>query len=194
MPKHIKLIARLVLLCSLLAIGFVFSTSQSTAHAQSLTPQIAASIDNHTCEFDRGGNFVIDCFTPTVTSFCSGQQFFSATDGLKNPIDWTFTDARNHCVTVDYSISIPFSNCLVLLYVPEGDATAAFNYTWIDGSGGKHLSSKPFDENNFTGWTQIISSTSGIKDFSFIDMQSDGGLQLGWGSSLGHSLQVTCSA
>lgn len=192
MPKHIKLIARLALLCSLFAIGFVFSTSQSTAHAQSFTPQIAASIDNHTCEFDRGGNFVIDCFTPTVTSFCSGQQFFSTTDGLKNPIDWTFTDARNHCVTVDYSISIPFSHCLVLFYVPEGDATANFSFSWRDETG--HSNPGSLDENKYTGWVQIISNDSnGITDFSFIDHQSDGGLQLGWGSSSGHSLQVTCS-
>lgn len=192
MPKHIKIVARLVLLCSLLAIGFVFSASQSPAHAQSLTPQMAAAVDNHTCGVHRGSNFLINCFTPTVTALCSGQQFFSATDGLGNPIDWTFTDANNTCVHVNYSISMPFSNCLVLFYVPEGDATATFSFSWTDASGHGHSGS--LNENPVTGWTQIISDNSGITDFSFFDHQSDGGLQLGWGSSSGHSLQVTCSA
>lgn len=139
------------------------------------------------------GNFAQFCAAPSITTFCSGQQFFSATDGHGVPLDWTFTDQNNTCVKVTFALhGAPQSGMLrsVDLYIPNADASAIFNYTWVDGSG-SHTQS--FNENPVDGWQPFIASSSTASSLAFTDHDSPGAIKLGWGSTFGHGMREFCS-
>lgn len=201
MLTHIKHVARFATIVALMAICFVFSTSGSTAHAQTLLSQSTPPPPPVACQRIIGDNGVRLCIAPQVLlpnrANCPGQQFFSAIDAFSNPVNWTFTDAGNTCVHVDYSINpSPFSNCSVFFYVPKGNATANFSFSWQDGTG--PISSNTLNENPVDGWQQLFTKGTStnfgpITDLSFFDHQSSGGQKLGWGSNQAHSLLVSCT-
>lgn len=186
--KPLKAIMKLIVILALVALLGIVNMVTLTAHAQT-AHQAAPLVDTSTCtqEFER--TFEILCIGPSIQTTCSGQQFFPATDGFGVPIDWTFTDQNNTCVHVSYSMDPSFSNCSILFYVPDGNATATFGYSWFNGS--THFGS--LNENPVNGWQTIQSSAGRITSLSFNDHDSPGALRLGWGSNSGHSLKVICS-
>lgn len=194
MPKSVKLFARLTTLLALLALCFVFGASKSIAHAQAIHQ--SATVDTSNCKSARGSNYVVECLSPVITlphpSTCPGQQYFTATDGYGKAIDWTYTDAHNLCVLVNYYPTPSYPNCTVWFYVPNGNATATFTYFWENGT--TPIPSGSFNENPVDGWQELISHAGPITDLFFSDNQNDGALQLGWGSNSSDSLKVICSA
>lgn len=175
-----------LLVLVLLSIFSVFFASTPTAHAQAHRSAIPTDTSN--CVSSFGTLLDTFCSAPSVTTSCSGQQFFSATDGFGKAIDWTFTDVSNTCVHVSYSLKHSKLGCDVDMYIPNADATATFTYTWFDGN--THTGT--FNENPVSGWQFLFSSPDPVS-MSFTDHDSPGGLQLGWGSNSSDGLRVTCS-
>lgn len=157
------------------------SGPHSKVHPTSFTP----------CRRIHNGNFDEYCFSASVSvgpqSRCPGQQYFGATDGNGQPIDWTYTDQNNTCVYVTFNFTFTRSSCDVYFYVPNADATANFSYTWYDGSyhGGS------LNENPVSDFQYLFSPSSG-GSVSFTDHQSPGSLQLGWGSSTTDGVEEIC--
>jgi hypothetical protein len=173
-----------MVLAALLVTGI---SAVPTAHAQASQRAIPAT-DTSNCVSRKFSSHQIFCDGPSITTFCSGQQFFPATDGFGKAIDWTFSDVNNTCVKVSYTLQSSFSECDIEMYIPNGDATATFTYTWFDGT--THTGT--FNENPVDGWQFLFSSTN-ASSLSFTDHDSPGGLQLGWGSNASDSVRITCS-
>lgn len=191
MPTILKTSGKVIVALLLIGMFCILSSGGSTAHAQA-THQTLPAADTSLCvpHVSNNGGFQELCSGPSIHTSCSGMQFFPATDGFGIAIDWTFTDQNNTCVTVSYSVNPGLSDCAVWFYVPDGNATATFSYTWFNGA--THTGS--LNENPVNGWQQIISSAGHITSLSFTDHDSPGALQLGWGSTVGHSLKVECGA
>lgn len=173
-----------VVLATLLVTGI---SAVPTAHAQASQRAIPAT-DTSNCVSGKFSSYQTFCDGPSITTFCSGQQFFSATDGFGKAIDWTFTDVGNTCVKVSYTLQYSFFGCDIDMYIPNGDATATFTYTWSDGT--THTGT--FNENPVDGWQHLFSASS-ASSMSFTDHDSPGGLQLGWGSTSSDSIRITCA-
>lgn len=174
-------------LAMVLVAFFVLGTSAvPTAHAQA-QQHATPSVDTSNCASGDFGSHQVFCDGPSITTFCSGQQFFSTTDGFGKAIDWTFTDVNNTCVKVSYTLQHSFASCTIDMYIPDGDATATFIYTWFDGT--THTGT--FNENPVSGW-QTLFNASAATSLSFTDHDSPGGLQLGWGSNSSDSIRITC--
>jgi hypothetical protein len=173
-----------IVIITLLLVGISFVP---IAHAQARQRTLPAT-DTSNCAVTHTRTFDIFCVAPGITTSCPGQQFFPATDGFGKAIDWTFTDVGNTCVHVSYSITHSNFGCDVDMYIPDGDATATFTYTWFDGQ--THTGT--FNENPVSGWRPLFTSPDPVS-MSFTDHDSPGALQLGWGSNSSDGLRVTCS-
>lgn len=149
-------------------------------HPNSFTP----------CRRVHTGNYDEYCFTASVSTNpgCPGQQYFGATDGNGQPIDWTYTDQHNVCVYVSFNFTFTRSGCDVYFYVPAGNASATFIYSWYDGS--SHSGS--LNENPVNGF-QYVFSPNGSGSMTFNDHQSPGSLQLGWGSAGTDGIEEYCA-
>jgi hypothetical protein len=132
------------------------------------------------------------------TSACPGtQQYFSATDYSGVPIDWTYANGNNPCISVSYGFSEnTYGYCSFYVYVPNGDATAKiiFGYN-VNGSGWYGTT---LDENPVSGWQPI----PGLQDLgaygtpTYIQWSDNDGQsypqKIGWGQSADYSILEWC--
>jgi hypothetical protein len=185
--KYARILSKTLVIMFMIALLFIVSAGTSTSYAHVHQAAIPASDTSH-CVNTHNVNYSISCSAPAMTTYCSGQQYFPATDGYGNALDWTYTDQNNLCVNVTYTLRHSFYSCDVDFYVPNADSSATFTYTWFDGS----YHTGTLNENPVDGWQPLFTASSATW-LSFTDHDTPGSLRLGWGSSATDGVRVTCS-
>lgn len=129
------------------------------------------------------------------TTACPGSsQYFSTTDGNKEPIEWTYANGSQQCINVAWAINSPATSCHYDFYVPDGHATGTIVFTVgaLTSAGNPHTYTVQLNENPVSGWQSLTDNTN-VYSIRFGDNNGQSyPTELGWGSAQKDGIRQIC--
>jgi hypothetical protein len=129
------------------------------------------------------------------TAACPGtSQYFTTSDGNKEPIEWTYANGSQQCINVAWAINSPATSCHYDIYVPDGHATGTIVFTVgaLTSAGNPHTYTVQLNENPVSGWQSLTDNTN-VYSIRFGDNNGQSyPTELGWGSAQKDGIRQIC--